>query len=196
MLTVATRMREAESHLATAVERGTAEVKQYLLNHGQSLTSTVDHMLAGAARAADASVWAPVRGEVESLTSQAQRAAASVRTVEVAALESVRESIAAVSERTRAVDGDIVSLAQRATVAVTAVEGHVVQAVESVRDSVGELGVQARKTAEQLHQMRGAVPGEPPHPRGRRSPVHWVSTLVLAAGMVVLCIIVYTRLGH
>jgi hypothetical protein len=197
VLTVATRMRETESHLAAAVERGTVEVKQYLFQHGQSLTSTVDHMLTSAAGAADASVWAPVRGEVEGLTSQAQRAAASVRAVEAAALESVQQSIAALGERTRTVDGNILSLAQRATIGVTAIEGHVVQAVEAVRDSVGELGMQAREAAAQLHQMRGAI-GDTSHRDDRRSPVvpHWASTVVLTAGMIVLCILVYTRLGH
>jgi hypothetical protein len=199
VVTVARRMEETESHLAAAVENGTAEVKQYLLNHGTSLSETVDGMLANAARASEASVWAPARRAVEDLVSQAQRAAAGVRTVEGAAMQSVQQSITALDQRVRAVQDEIVSLTQRATLGVSAVESHATTAVAAVQDSVAELGNQARTTARQLGELRGAMAGmDEPRSSGRRSiaVAQWVSTGVLTVAMLLICTLFYTRLGH
>lgn len=106
VLTVATRMRDGEAELATAVSRAKDEVTQYLTHYGKSLSATVDGMLASATRTSDAAVWTPVRSAVEEISAIAQRTTQSVTAVErtaVAVVESVQRSLANVGERARAI---------------------------------------------------------------------------------------------
>jgi hypothetical protein len=105
VLTVATRIRDTDSQLASAVHNVKAEVMQYLVHYSESLSSTIDGMLTSAARASDASIWTPVRRAVEDIGLVAQRTTQSVSAVEhttVAAVDSVQRSVAALGERARA----------------------------------------------------------------------------------------------